>query len=160
MEARLERGDKWQAGEPLAQHSHRFDIRRVVRGGDVGESLHRFEHVFINLVDAGQVAGVYRFEPDRRDVRGVLQHPELLVRELFETNLDGVSVVGDRLDEFDLASGRLDLDLGVLGADPFDRATGQHLLRPVAQVVEPVLEAGAAEVGDEDLHRLSPLRTR
>ena len=49
-------------------------------------------------------AGVDRLEPDRGDVGGVLEDAELGVGELVEADLDGVAVVGDRLDQLDLAA--------------------------------------------------------
>ena len=67
VEAGLERGDQGQLGKPFAEHPHRLDVRRVVGRGDVGEGLHRLEHVLVDQVDAGQVPGVDRLEADGRD---------------------------------------------------------------------------------------------
>ena len=120
-------------GNRSREHPHRLDVGRIVRGGDVGERLHRLEHVLVDELDAGQVAGVDRLEADRRDVGGVLEHADLGVGQLVEADLHGVAVVGDRLDQLDLAAGRADRDLGVRRADPLDRAARQQRLGRVAR---------------------------
>ena len=82
--------------EAFAEHPHRFGVRRIVRRGDVGEGLHRLEHVLVDQVDAGQVPGVHGLEADRRDLARVRQHADLGIGQLVEAELDGVAVVGDR----------------------------------------------------------------
>ena len=154
VEAGLERGDQRQLREPLAEHPHRLDVRRIVRGGDVGERLHRLEHVLVDPLHAGEVPGVDRLEADRRDLGGVLEHAELGVGQLVEAELHGVAVVGDRLDQLDARpwpSGSTTL----ASAEPIRSIAParQQRLGRVAEVEEAILEAGAAEVGDEDLHR-------
>ena len=73
------------------------------------------EHVIVNPMDAGQVAGMDRLEPDGRHVTWVGQHADLGIGELVEAELDRVAMVGDRPIHLPLAPGRLDDDLGASG---------------------------------------------
>ena len=80
--------------------------------------------------------------------------------ELVEADLHRGAVVGDGLDLLDLPGRGADRDPGRVRADPLDGPARQQRLGGVAEVVQAVLEAGAAEVGDEDFHvTLNPRRT-
>ena len=98
--------------------------------------------------------------PMADDLGSVGQHADLGVGQLVEAELDRVAVVGDRPDQLALAPLRLDDDLGRRGADPLDRPARQDRLGRVADVEEAILEAGGAQVGDEDLHRRRSSRER
>ncbi len=72
VEAGLEGRDQRDVREPLGEQPHGVGVRRVVRGGDVGELLHRVEHSSVDPLHAGQIPGVDRLEADGRDVGGIL----------------------------------------------------------------------------------------
>src|SRR5262249_11880546 len=108
-----------------------------------------------------EIPRVDRLEADRGDFAGLGQHADLGIGQLVEAQLYGRPVIGDRADQLAPTPGRGDDDLGGLGADPLDGSAGQERLGrrralPLAHVEEAVLEAGAAQVGDEDLHREEP----
>ena len=152
----LEGRDQRQLGKPVAEHPHGLGVRRIVGRRDVGERFHRGQHRLVDEVNAGEIASVHRLEADRRDFGRVAQHADLGIGQLVEAKLDRFAVIGDRADQLALASGRLDDDLGAGRADPLDRTARQERLGRVAHVEEAVLEAGAAQVGDEDLHAADP----
>ena len=67
VKAGFERRDQRQLGKPVAEHPHRLGVGRIVRRRDVGEGFHRGQHVLVDQMHAGQIAGVNRLEADRRD---------------------------------------------------------------------------------------------
>ena len=99
---------------------------------------------------AGHLLGMHRLETDGRQVVGILERADLRIGQELQAGLDRDRVVGNR--PFSL--GRAALRLGVRPrsgrADPLDPAARKYLLR--RHVEETVLEAGAAEVCDQDLH--------
>jgi hypothetical protein len=62
-------------------------------------------------------------------------------------------VIGDGNDTVDVAARQRDAHPCLTRSDPFDTASREHRLAAVGHVEQPELEARAAEVGDQDLHR-------
>ena len=48
VKAGLERGHQRQVRKAIAEHPHRLGVGRIVGGSDVGEGLHRLEHVIVD----------------------------------------------------------------------------------------------------------------
>ena len=117
MKAGFERGHERQVRKAIAEHPHRLGVGRIVGGSDVGEGLHRLEHVIVNPMDPGQVAGMDRLEPDGRHVTWVGQHADVGIGELVEAKLDRVAMVGDRPIHLPLAPGGSHDDPGHRAAD-------------------------------------------
>src|SRR5262245_19266879 len=99
---------------------------------------------------AGQALRVDCLESDSAQLRRFSQAAELGLGELLEAMPDGHRMIASRQNTFVAAVARLYVAARSFRADPLHAASRQHpLLRHVEQ---PVLEASAAQIGDENFH--------
>ena len=103
----LECGDQGQPRKAVAKHPHRLGVGWIVGRSDVGKGLHRFQHVVVNPMHPGQVAGMNRLEADGRHLARVAQNADLGIGELLEAKLDRLAMVGDGPVHLPLTPGRL-----------------------------------------------------
>ena len=99
---------------------------------------------------------MHRLEADRRHF---VDAPEraAVAGELLEGRPEGNGVIGDRPHRLDVLAAGAGINPAFGGSDPLHASARQLLLTAdrgaIGEVVEPVLEARRAEVGDEDDHR-------
>ena len=156
MEAGLEGGHEGDARQLLPQQPHRLDVGRIVGRGDLPHLLHRRQHVGGDADDAAHSPAMHRLEADRRHF---VDAPEraAVAGELLEGRPEGNGVIGDRPHRLDVLAAGAGINPAFGGSDPLHASARQLLLTAdrgaIGEVVEPVLEARRAEVGNEDDHR-------
>ena len=128
VESGFEERHQRHAGQFLLEPSDARGVRRIVRRGDVLESLERGDHPLIGGHTAGEIAAQHRLEADAVQIRRGLDVACGL--ELREAVVDGPAVIGH----------------------PFIAAPGQQRRSRFVKAEETELEGGRAEIGDKDVH--------
>ena len=99
---------------------------------------------------------MHRLEADRCHFVDAPERPAV-AGELLEGRPEGDGMIGDRHHRLDVLAAGAGIDPAFGGSDPLHASARQLLLAAdrgaIGEVVEPVLEARRAEVGNEDDHR-------
>ena len=156
VKAGLERRHQRNLRQLLGQQPHRRDVRRIVGRRDLAHLFHRRQHVGRHPLHAADAPAVHRLEADRRHFAGVLAGSRCAGSVSCSrhcrtaTAWSGTGAFSScrwpPISTKQRAFGR---------ADPLDAAARKLPL--VGHVEQPILEAGRAEVGDEDLHGELPV---
>ena len=104
----------------------------------------------IDAMHTGQFLGMNCLESNRRQVLWAREAIELRIGELLQTNSHRDRVIGRRCFHFGALPARFDEAARHRRTDAFHAAARKHLL--VRHIEQAVLEAGAAQIGNKDLH--------
>jgi hypothetical protein len=132
----FEQADERRARHALGEEPDAGDVRRIMRGRDAVECLHRLHSLFVESYAAIEPLGHDGFESDRSQV--FLTRDGAAVFQPGKTILNRPGIIGYTL----------------------EAAFVQQALLVVGEIEQPPLERGRADVGDEDFHGLAVNKRR